>query len=79
MSNKRIQCGDIVDVYFEHSEPLGNVEVIGKPQDAGDCWKLYSNDYDKVYNVQNFRLMVLVERKKLGLRKLSNEDPIGGY
>ena len=62
MSDKRIiGIGDIVSVCFDRMEAIRNVRVVHCPQDVGDCWKLYSAENDKAYNVQMFGVMERIE------------------
>ena len=35
--NDKIDIGDFVDVFFDHNECLLDLEVLGLPQDTGDC------------------------------------------
>ena len=66
MSNPNlIEEGDIVDVHFENVQSLFNVEVLGKPSDIGDSWRLKQTGEGHVptlYYVQQFSLMKLVKK-----------------
>ena len=52
----RINVGDHVDVFWEHLEPLFNVEVTYVPQATGDCWHFVTKDLTTIY-VQAFSRM----------------------
>jgi hypothetical protein len=57
MSNNRIDVGDVVDVFFDHSEALFRVRVTHKAQQTGDTWALV-DERGRVYEVQQFAYMM---------------------
>ena len=64
MGEREIEIGDTVSVYFEQLEPILHAKVMAKPQDTGDCWKLWRAavdgfDHNHVWNVQNYAFMQL--------------------
>lgn len=59
MNNRhRIDVGDKVNVFWEHLEPLFNVEVTYTPQATGDCWHLFRPTDTTTIYVQTFCRMV---------------------
>lgn len=62
---ERIEAGDIVDVYFEYTEPELHVTVLYTPQATGDAFSLRRDD-GTIVGVQTYTKMVrLVKGKTL--------------
>jgi len=61
--SKRIEVGDIVDVYFEQVQCELNCVVEYIPAATGDCWYLWKPDGD-IVAVMNFAKMVKKADKK---------------
>jgi len=66
----RIEEGDVVDVFFEHLDPIFHARVLSRPCDVGDCWSLEELPYvlrpvgGTAYNVILFAKMTLIEKNK---------------
>ncbi len=63
MSDKKIEEGDIVDVFFEHCEAILNVEVLYTPCATGDSFHLKDSN-GNLYNVQNYAYMIRRNKKE---------------
>lgn len=59
----RLEIGDHVNVFFNHSDAIWNVEVLYIPCSSGDSWHLRYSD-GTIYDVQQYNYMKLVRDKE---------------
>ena len=64
MNNKKIEVGDVVDVYFTSSSALFRVTVQYKPCATGDSWILENinapEGFSRIHYVNMFERMDLI-------------------
>jgi hypothetical protein len=57
ISNKFIEIGDIVDVFFENSNAIFEAELLQIPFKQGDCFAVKRVSDGSIYYIQNFSYM----------------------
>jgi len=62
MNEKKIEIGDLVDIYFSGGDTIFNATILYQPYAPGDCFKVFQEVTETAYNVQHYESMTLVKK-----------------